>query len=302
MSSKKLAVLLAVTLLLAGCSGSGLGDSAAETGGGGDQANLEAEAPDEASGVTGDSDGSASGSVQADAAAQQRAIVKTGRMDVEVSNFSESRESLATQAARYGGYVGNSDRRLHRNGDATWSSGYIVLRVPSDRYKAMQDDVRAEGTVVAESTETDDVTEQLVDLEARLTNLRDRRERLRTFYDRANDTEELLSVERELSEVQGEIERLEAQKRSLERQVAYSTLRVELQEDRPDTTRERVPYHEQPLVGVFLDSATDVYVFGRAALVTVVAAAPWLGVLAVPVLGVWRLIRRRGLPSIGNDE
>jgi len=298
MSSKKLAVLLAVTLLLAGCSGSGLGDSAADSGD--TQANLESSAPAEASGDSGDSD--ASGSVQADAATQQRAIVKTGRMDVEVSNFSESRESLAAQATQYGGYVSDSDRRLHRDGDATWSSGYVVLRVPSDRYEAMQDHVRAEGTVVSESTETEDVTDQLVDLEARLTNLRDRRERLRTFYDRANDTEELLSVERELSEVQGEIERLEAQKRSLEQRVAYSTLRVELEEDRPDTTRERVPYHEQPLVGVFLDSVTDVYVFGRAALVTFAAAAPWLGVLAVPVLGVRRAVSRWGLPFVGDDE
>lgn len=296
MSSKKLAALLAVTLLLAGCSGAGLGDSVAQSGGG-DQGSLESSAPVE---QNAESDGSAS--VQADAAAQQRAIVRTGRMEVEVSNFSESRDAIAAQAEQYGGYVSDSNRRLHRNGDANWSSGYVVLRVPSERYEAMQNDVRSEGTVVSESTETEDVTDQLVDLEARLTNLRDRRERLRTFYDRANDTEELLSVERELSEVQGEIERLKAQQRSLEQRVAYSTLRVELREDRPDTTREHVPYHEQPLVGVFLDSLNGVYVFGRAALVTLVAAAPWLGVLAVPVLGVRQLVRRRGLPFVGDDE
>lgn len=298
MPSKKLAVILAVTLLLAGCSGAGLGDSAADTSGG--QSDLQGSAPAESDGV---SDGdSASGDVQANAAAQQRAIVRTGEMRVEVSNLSASREALRSQAAQYGGYVSDSNTRLHRTGDATWSTGYIVLRVPSERYEAMQEDVRAEGTVVSQSTETKDVTDQLVDLEARLTNLRDRRERLRTFYDRANDTEELLRVERELSEVQGEIERLEAQKRSLEQRVAYSTLRVELEENRPDTTRESVPYHEQPLVGVFLDSLTDVYIFGRAALVTFVAAAPWLGVLAIPVFGIQRLIRRRGLPFIGDEE
>jgi len=300
MSSKKLAVLLALALLLAGCSGTGLSDGAAETGGGGDQASLESSAEVEQNAERDDSD--ASGSVQADAAAQQRAIVKTGRMVVEVSNFSTSRAAITAQASQYGGYVSDSDRRLHRQNNATWSTGYVVLRVPSERYEELRDDVRAEGTVVSESTETEDVTDQLVDLEARLTNLRDRRERLRTFYEQAKDTEELLSVERELSKVQGEIERLEAQQRSLEQRVAYSTLRVELEGDRPETTRERVPYHEQPLVGVFLDSLSDIYVFGRAALVTVAAAAPWLGVLAVPVLGVRRLVRRRGLPFVGDDE
>ena len=296
MSSKKLAVLLAVTLLLAGCSGAGLGSDSAQSGGDA-QADFEGSAP-----VEENAESDNSGSVQADAATQQRAIVRSGRMVVEVSNFSESRDAITAQATQYGGYVSDSDRRLHRDGDATWSSGYIVLRVPSERYETMRDDVRTEGTVVSESTETEDVTDQLVDLEARLTNLRDRRDRLRTFYDRANDTEELLSVERELSEVQGEIERLEAQKRSLEQRVAYSTIRVELEEDRPDSTRTQIPYHEQPLVGVFLDSLTDVYVFGRAALVTLAAAAPWLGVLAVPAFGIRRLLRNRGLPFVGEDE
>ncbi|MBX0323381.1 DUF4349 domain-containing protein [Halomicroarcula sp. F13] len=307
MSKKSLVVALAVTLLLAGCTGMGgnpvSGDGAElATGGGGDAGSAPAaEGAQQQRADTSGGDGG-SGSVQVDAAAQQRAIIKTGRMVVEVENFSQSRATIASQARQYGGYVSGSNQRLHRTGNETWTSGYVVVRVPNERYQSMQDDVAAEGTVLSEETNTEDVTDQLVDLEARLENLRQRRARLRTFYEDANDTEELLRIEEQLSDVQGQIERLEAKQRSLEQRVAFSTIRVELQEPEPGISQIRTQYHEQSLTAVFLRSVTDVYVFGRATLVTLAAAAPWLGVLALPAYGLRRLLRGRRLPRIGGTE
>ncbi|MBV0922876.1 DUF4349 domain-containing protein [Halomicroarcula limicola] len=303
MSRKIVVLAVAATLLLAGCAGLGGnsagGDGAQLAGGGGDGGGSGGDAGS-AGGGQQNADASTNGEIQANAAAQQRAIIRTGRMVVEVDNFSQRRSAIASQAREYGGYVSDSNQRLHRNGEAKWVSGYVVLRVPSERYRAMQEAVGSEGTVVTEETTTKDVTDQLVDLEARLENLKQRRARLRAFYDRANDTEELLRIEEELSSVQGEIERLEAQKRSLEQRVAYSTLRVELEEPEPGVTQIRTQYHEQSLVAVFLGSVQDVYVFGRATLVTLAAVAPWLGVLAVPVLGLRRLLGGREIPSVGG--
>ena len=312
MSSRTTAALLvAATLLLAGCAGAGNpvsangGDGAEMAAGGGD-AGAQQAAPQAAESSGGD--GGDGGSVaQADQLRQQRAIIKTGRMVVEVENFSTSRTAVANEARSMGGYVSDSNQQLHRTGDATWRTGYVVVRVPSEDYEAMQEAAAERGTVVSEETETKDVTDQLVDLEARLENLRQRRDRLRTFYSRANDTEELLRIEEQLSEVQGEIERLEAQRRSFEQRVAYSTLRIELREPAPGASDIRTQYHQQSLVAVFLGSVEDVYVFGRATLVTAAAALPWLAVLAVPAIGARRLLRGRSLslPSIrssGTDE
>jgi hypothetical protein len=308
MSSKRFAPLLvALVLLLAGCAGAGNpvsangggdGGELAASGGGGDAAQEQAL-------QSGGDGGESAGSVaQADAISQQRAIIRTGRMVVEVDNFSTSRTAVAAEARSLGGYVSDSNQRLHRSGNATWRTGYVVVRIPSEDYESMQEYAGARGTIVSEETETQDVTDQLVDLEARLENLRQRRDRLRTFYSRANDTEELLRIEEQLSEVQGEIERLEAQRRSLEQRVAFSTLRVELREPAPGASDIRTQYHQQSLVAVFLGSVEDVYVFGRATLVTGAAALPWLAVLAVPVLGVRRALRGRSfsLPSVRSDD
>jgi hypothetical protein len=300
MASRVRVLAVVALLLLAGCAGmGGSGDAGGADGGDGAQmsggdGSSQPEAADSGANA-GDSE-----NVQADDAAADRAIIRNGRMVVEVENYSTTAEAVAARARTSGGYVSDSNRELHREDDETWYTGYIVVRVPSEEYEPMQSMVREQGTVRSEETTTKDVTDKLVDLEARLTNLRERRDRLRTFYEQANSTEELLRIEEELSSVQSDIERLEAQKRSLEQRVAYSTLRVEIREPAPDPSAQQVPYHEQSLVSAFLASVTDVYVFTRGLLVTAASLAPWLVVLAVPVVGGRRLLRGRSLPLLGR--
>lgn len=308
MSSRASTLVVVGLLLLAGCAGFGGSGAGVGSGadGGSQMAAGDGAGPDSAAASVKDGDGAdKSGSVQVSAAVTQRAIVRTGRMVVEVENFSDSNDAIAASVRERGGYVSDSARQLHRDGDAVWYTGYIVLRIPSEDYQSTQDIVSRQGTVRSEETSTDDVTDQLVDLEARLENLRGRRDRLRTFYERANSTSELLRIEEELSTVQSDIERLEAKKRSLEQRVAYSTLRVELREPSPEPAEIRTQYHEQSLVAVFLASTHDVYVFGRASLVTLAGIAPWLAVLAVPVVGGHRALRGRIVPWIrraGGDN
>lgn len=301
--------ILAVTacLLLAGCAGVG-----PQAGGGDSAEGADLSAGQQAaSGASGDGGGGGDAGSQAGGGgpgdggvpeADQRAIIKTGSMVVEVDNFSAARSAIADRVRERGGFVGGSDQRLHRSGNETWLTGHIVVRVPSDTYGETQALAADQGTVLSEETTTKDVTDQLVDLEARLENLRGRRDRLRDFYEQANSTEELLRIEEQLSEVQMEIERLEAQQRSLERRVAYSTIRIELQEPEPGIDQIRTQYHEQSLVAVFVGSVEDVVVFARASLVTVAGALPWLAVAAVPAFGLRRLLRGRSLPLIGRDD
>jgi len=298
MSSKGLVALLAVMLLLAGCTGFGsnAADDVQESSGDRSQAQEQLDSAAQSAG----SASSVTGSSQQQVQAENRAIIRTGRMTVRVENFSSARETLTVRAESYGGYVEGSNQQLRDDGQRQWVTGYVVLRVPRENYDALQDDVRGVGTVENERTQTEDVSDQLVDIEARLENLRQRRDRLRTFYAQANDTQELLAIESELSNVQGEIERLEAQQRSLERQVAYSTLRVDLREESPGFDQVNTAYHEQSLVSVFLGSVQTMYVVARTLLVALVTAAPWLVVLGLAAVGLRRGLRRTSLPYVGR--
>jgi len=86
---------------------------------------------------------------------------------------------------------------------------------------------------VSYSSSGRDVTEEYIDLEARLRNLRRQEERLLEILDRAESVKDVLEVERELGRVRGEIERLEGRLRYLSNRVEFATITVELLEPEP---------------------------------------------------------------------
>jgi hypothetical protein len=294
-------VALAALLLLAGCNGaanSGGADVARSGGGDGGaatQAAADASVEKEA-GTTGGGDATTNLN-----AVQDRALIKTGTVTVEVADFERSRSNLTSAVEGYGGFVSDTEQEVRTVDNESYVVGQVVLRVPAEQFDALLADARAQGEVQSVQTNTRDVTDQLVDIEARLENLRAERDRLRELYQDANDTEAVLQVQRELSDVQQEIERLEAKKTSLERQVAYSTLTVRLQEPRP--TPEFTPpeqWYDTPVLSAFLQSVDGVVVVARALVVGVAYALPYVLAFGTPIAlfgaAVWRF---RGRLSSG---
>jgi len=113
------------------------------------------------------------------------------------------------------------------------ASATITIRVPAANLARLESEIAGLGTVLSQASTADDVTEQAIDLEARLKNLRAEEERLRGFLDRTGNVSELLEVERELARVRGEIEVMDAQLTYLTRQAARATLTVALSEPGP---------------------------------------------------------------------
>ncbi|ADQ67182.1 hypothetical protein C499_05483 [Halogeometricum borinquense DSM 11551] len=249
----------------------------------------------------------ASGGANSDSAAssktanvQNRALIKTGTVRVEVDDFQASKSNLTAAVQGYGGFVSDTSQERHSVDNETYLTGQVVLRVPAADFDALVEDAKAEGEVEVVKTNTEDVTDRLVDLEARLENLRAQRDQLRKLYDEANTTEDVLAVQRELSDVQGEIERLEAQKQSLQDRVAFSTLTVRLEEPRP--TPDRVApdrWYDTPVLSAFFQSVDGVATVARALVVGLAYALPYFLVFVFPfvLLGglAWRF-RHRLLP------
>ncbi|RLM57539.1 DUF4349 domain-containing protein [Halobellus sp. Atlit-31R] len=289
-------VALVALVALAGCG--------ASTGGGGDggeayeqATEVAADAGGQATGTPAPAEETSGGGGSADdvATPDERAIIRTGTVVVEVEEFETAQSNLTATVEGYGGYVSDTRQDRRQVDNETWIRGEMVLRVPSEDFDALVADARGLGTVESVEVNSRDVTDQLVDLEARLENLRAERDRLRELYQQANDTEDVLAVQRELSDVQGEIERLEARQQSLQRRVAYSTLTVRLEEPRPTPGR-AAPDHwyDTPVLSAFLQSVDGVVLVGRALVVGVAFALPYLLAFAVPVLVVAGLLWRYG--------
>jgi hypothetical protein len=93
------------------------------------------------------------------------------------------------------------------------------------------DSVTTLGDVESRTITASDVTEQLVDLDARLNALRATRDRLRQLLERADEVQDVISVERELGRVQGELESLEGRLELLRTQVAMSELSLRMTQE-----------------------------------------------------------------------
>ncbi len=114
----------------------------------------------------------------------------------------------------------------------------VTVRVPVESLDAALAEIRQIGTVKSETRSATDVTDQLVDLDARLRNAKAEEQRLLEILSKAETVNEILQVEDRLSHVRERIERLEAQKKMLEEQVDYATVTVTISVPEPEPPEE----------------------------------------------------------------
>ncbi len=163
-------------------------------------------------------------------AAEDRKVIKTAHLRLEVADFDGAVEELERLALEAGGYVSNSNYRIT---SGNRRKGTISIRIPEENFGRVIDDIKKLGRVVSFSSSGQDITEEYIDLEARLRNLKRQEERLLELLDMATSVKDVLEVERELMRVRGEIERLEGRLRYLSNRVEYATVNVELFEPEP---------------------------------------------------------------------
>ena len=161
---------------------------------------------------------------------QRPAVIRTASLSVVVKDFALARNAVEGLAAQMGGFIDH----LSVSGDTSAARTLNgSLRVPSDRMTESLARLRELGQVVDDTQGSEDVTDQIVDLDARLASARATEQRLtellRTRTGRLSD---VLEVERELTRVRLDIERLDAEKTNLGRRVSYATIGITIREER----------------------------------------------------------------------
>lgn len=158
-------------------------------------------------------------------AAFDRKIVRTGTMQLVVTDAPAAVQRLQSLAQSLGGYVESSN--LTQVGETM--NGSVKLRVPAARFDEARSGARAIGLrVQSESVEATDVTRQFVDLEASLRNFRAEEAQYLEIMKRAGKIEDVLQVAEHLSDVRGRIEQTQGELNLLSHQVDMSTLTITL--------------------------------------------------------------------------
>jgi len=156
----------------------------------------------------------------------QRKVIKNGNLTLLVKKAEEVAESIKQLASRLDGFVSNS--RVYEVVDGI-KSGTVTIRVPADNFdQAIAEIKQLSVKVESENISASDVTEQFVDLEARLRNLRAQEQQFLKILDQADTVEDTLKVVQQLNNVRAQIELLQGQLQFLERQVDMSTITTSL--------------------------------------------------------------------------
>ena len=156
--------------------------------------------------------------------AQQPQLIKKAALSLDVNSIDEAFDQVRQIVAAQQGDIlsmndfGDRQRRVS-----------FTLRVPQEKLDTALDALTAMGTIRSRSITTEDVSRQLVDIQARLSNARKSEEALRELMERSGEISDVLEVSRELSSVRQKIEQMAAQQKSLETQVRYSTITLTLE-------------------------------------------------------------------------
>lgn len=249
-------------------------------------------------------------------------IVVNKTMRIETAKVDEAIAKIRTLVARDGAEISSmqvsnsSDEPVYRepvplaDGSIQQSSAsplraFVTIRVPSDKYAAFIADAAKLGRVLTESENSDDVTQQHVDMKARLGNLDAEQTRLRQLFAKATTVKDMLAVEQELTRVQGEIESMQAQIDYLERQAARATVTLELTEPaaivRPTGTDWGVRTALTDAIRAFVATMNALIVLLGPVLALLVFVGLPAGLIAWLIVRIVRRRRARHAASAGPD-
>ena len=151
-------------------------------------------------------------------------VVRYGSLSLEVNDVDDALTRVTTIIEGAGGYISSSSR----SGEGQYLYLSVTLRVPAAEFSAVMASLRSEGEVLYEDIYSYEVTMQVLDLEARLENLRASESAFLKLLDRAQTVADVVAVQSELSRIQGDIESFEAQLSGVKDQVEMASVMLSL--------------------------------------------------------------------------
>jgi uncharacterized protein DUF4349 len=297
-----------VTLVIAACAGSAAGPILSTVGGPVEGEAFPSAAASAAPAAPAEDGGGPGGGVSGDdlgsgpvGAVNDAKIVRTGTMELQVEDVPRAVSAGRETILQLGGYIGASS--TFNDGDEPVAE--ITYRIPVDRWEEALGALRSLNgltkKVVTEQTNAVEVTGQVIDLEARIRNLRASETALQAIAAKATKVSDVLEVQAQLTEVRGQIEQLTAALTDLGNRAALATLTVTY---RVQLVAVEVAQQDwDPTTVVDEASASMVDLLQSLASAGIWFAIVWLPilvVLAVLTLIVLWILRRLGLVRRGS--
>ena len=218
-------------------------------------------------------------------------IIRTASLTIATQTFEDSLNALKSACEGQGGWIESSSENV--NSYSGLRTAYLTLRVPQDSLDAYLAGADGLGRITNRSESAQDVTASYQDTRTRLDTQIALMERLQALITESGDLSDLLALESQIAETQYQIDSLQSSLNRTDRQVSYSTVSITLREEKvPELTDTTVSFGERILSAIqtgweaFTTFVGDMVVF-------LVAALPFIAIVAAVVIVVKLIYRRK---------
>ncbi|HEY9866757.1 MAG TPA: DUF4349 domain-containing protein [Candidatus Obscuribacterales bacterium] len=159
---------------------------------------------------------------------KQSQLIKRAQLTLIVQSIHQTTESITEIIKKQQGDILKFEAQKSPD-NSQRQTAYLEFRVPQQRLETTLNALAKLGTVENQMITAEDVSDQLVDVQARLRNLRKSEEMILKIMERSGSVGDVLKAANELSTIRESIERIDAQLRNLQNQVAYSTINLRIE-------------------------------------------------------------------------
>lgn len=223
-----------------------------------------------------------------------RKVIKNAELDIELSDPIAAQRQLATIAETSGGFIVTAEAKNNdsRMASAPSITATVVMRIPAAQFDPVIEKIRKlDGRILQDKASGQDVTEEYIDLEARIRTQKALEAQMLELLKRAGRISDAIEVQNQVAAVRTEIERLEGRQRFLANQSALSTISITLHTPTPviiATTAKGFWHQVKQAFGDGIDLASNITL---GIIQFVIMLIPILLLIVLPLWLLWRLAR-----------
>ncbi len=248
----------------------------------------------------------ASGTELSTVEVKNRKLIRNISMSLQTKAFDELIDNIQTRVSELGGYIESSSisgaryENIERN-----RYSYLTVRIPSEKLDEFVGEVKEVSNVTNISEYVDDVTLQYVDTESHITALETEQKRLLELLEQAENVEDIITIEGRLSTVRYELESYASQLRTLDNQVEYSKVEININEVERETNVKELGFWGE-VTEKFSDSIYHLTRDLREIAVWFLGSLPylvvWAAVIGAVIFGIRAVRKKKALKKLLADQ
>lgn len=233
---------------------------------------------------------------EADIVKNTMMIVRNASLSLDVKNLEEFDEDLHSKVEGFDGYFEDATVNDYSSSYSTDRYAYYTVRLPQEKLDEFLNIIDGTSTITSKSVTSEDVSLEYVDINAHIDALENEKDNLLRLLDQSENVSDIIEIEDRLSNVQYQLDSVNGQKRLLEGRVSYSTININVHEERnvenPIAMAFEINFAEEIISGI--ENAVSVFVGILTSIPVIIIITAFVLLFIWIVRKIWRKMFKKG--------